>query len=355
VVTVDESTFQVRAIPTPDADAIRADVLVYNQRVKDAQALLDSTLRDDPNNALAHETMGYLKFRQGDLEAARNWYCEAVKLDSQSYLAHYYYAAMSMSSTGAGQDPDIESSLRTCMKLNPGFAPAYDELAMYYSRDLAKANEAHNLNIQAISLEPDNLNYRLNAATVLMNEQRPTDAVAVLKAALRVAKTPEQIASVQTTIEKIEQYNAAVERSHQAEKAASAQNASTIITDTRTMTITSSDGRKVILRPDPAQQTPKYPTEPPTGPRHTARGVLRDVHCSYPTVLTFSVNQAGKAPAVSLYRNDFNQIEFTAANFAPKGDLNPCTDIEGMKAKVGYAEVSDKAIAGQILSVELSK
>src|SRR5580698_3151044 len=64
---VDESSFRVRAISTPDADAIRADVLVYNQRINDAQALLDSTLRDDPNNALAHETMGYLKFREGDM------------------------------------------------------------------------------------------------------------------------------------------------------------------------------------------------------------------------------------------------------------------------------------------------
>jgi hypothetical protein len=42
-------------------------------------------------------------------------------------------------------------------------------------------------------------------------------------------------------------------------------------------------------------------------------------------------------------------------NFTPKGDLNPCTDIEGLKAKVEYAEVSDKSIAGQIVSVELSK
>jgi tetratricopeptide (TPR) repeat protein len=145
VVTVDQSTFQVRALSTPDADAIRADVLVYNQRTKDAQALIDSTLRDDPNNALAHETMGYLKFREGDMQAAGKWYGEAVKLDSQSYLAHYYYAAMSMQSSGAGQDAEIESSLRTCMKLNPGFAPAYDALAMYYSRDAAKANEAHRL------------------------------------------------------------------------------------------------------------------------------------------------------------------------------------------------------------------
>jgi hypothetical protein len=32
-----------------------------------------------------------------------------------------------------------------------------------------------------------------------------------------------------------------------------------------------------------------------------------------------------------------------------------CTDIEGLKAKVQYAEVSDKSVAGQIVSVELSK
>ena len=353
VVTVDESAFQVRALSTPDADDIRADVLVYNQRIKDAQALIDSTLRDDPNNALAHETMGYLKFREGDMLAARQWYGEAIKLDSQSYLAHYYYAAMSMQSLGADQDPEIETSLRACIKLNPDFAPAYDALAMYYSRDAAKAKEAHLLNIQAISLEPDNLNFRLNAAAVLMNEHRYTDALAVLKAASRVAKTPEQVASVQSRIDQIEQYNAAVEQRRLAEQTARTQTVSTIITDTRTMTTTGKDGRPVIIRSDAAQQTPKYPTEAPTGPHHTARGILRSVHCSYPTVLTLSVDQSGKA--VSLYRNDFNQIEFSATNFTPKGDLNPCTDIEGMKAKVAYAEVSDKSIAGQILSVELTK
>jgi len=114
VVTADESTFQVREIPTPDADAIRADVLVYNRRTKDAQALLDSTLRDDPKNALAHETMGYLKFREGDIQSARKWYGEAVQLDSQSYLAHYYYATMSMNAQATTRN----------RKLNPAFAPA---------------------------------------------------------------------------------------------------------------------------------------------------------------------------------------------------------------------------------------
>jgi len=158
-VAVDESAFQFRSIPSTDADAIRADVLVYNQRTRDAQALLDSVLRDDPKNALAHETMGYLKFREGDIQAARKWYGEAVKLDSQSYLANYYYGAMSLGPASQGEDPDIESSLRTCIKLNPGFAPAYDALARYYMRDPAKSNEAHILNVRAIILEPDNIGY----------------------------------------------------------------------------------------------------------------------------------------------------------------------------------------------------
>ena len=79
------------------------------------------------------------------------------------------------------------------------------------------------------------------------------------------------------------------------------------------------------------------------------------MHCGYPSVLTLRIDPASDGKPVSLYRNDFNQIEFTAANFTPKSDLNPCTDIQGLKAKVQYAEVSDKSVAGQIISVELSK
>jgi tetratricopeptide (TPR) repeat protein len=352
-VTVDESTFQTRVIPATDADAIRADVLAYNERPKDAQALINAVLRDDPKNAIAHETMGYLKFREGDKEAAKKWYGEAVKLDSQSYLAHYYYAAMSMGPSADGHDPEIESSLRTCMKLNPDFAPAYDALAMYYRDDPKKLAEAHSLNIHAISLEPDNINYRLNAVDVLMNNQRYDDALAVLKAAAHVARTPGQVSTIQNRIGQIEQYQTAVAQNHPPQTGADTRPASTIVTDTRTNTIVSSDGRTFVIKS--SGDAPKYPTGEPTGLRHTLRGTLRRVHCGYPSVLTLTVEPSGKGQAVSLYRNDFRQIEFTAADFTPKSDLNPCTDIEGLKAKVQYSEVSDKSVAGQILSVELSK
>jgi hypothetical protein len=70
-------------------------------------------------------------------------------------------------------------------------------------------------------------------------------------------------------------------------------------------------------------------------------------------VMTLSVVDG--AMAVSVYSNNYRHIEFSAANFTPQGTMDPCTMIEGMKARVVYAEVSDKSIAGQILSVELTK
>jgi len=53
---------------------MRADVLLYTRRTNEARALVDAVLRDDPQVALAHETMGNLHYRAGDLEGAKKWY-----------------------------------------------------------------------------------------------------------------------------------------------------------------------------------------------------------------------------------------------------------------------------------------
>ena len=122
---IDDSTFKVRALTAPQANALRADFLAYNQRFADAKSLLDQTLKDDPNNVSAHETMGFLEFRQGHLQEAQDWYSRAVKLDSQNYLAHYYNAAIAMmEGRSSANDPQVETSLRTSIRLNPAFAPS---------------------------------------------------------------------------------------------------------------------------------------------------------------------------------------------------------------------------------------
>ena len=84
-----------------------------------------------------------------------------------------------------------------------------------------------------------------------------------------------------------------------------------------------------------------------------AQGVIKDVHCTPPSQLELKV--AGDGKGLSLYSNNYFKIAFSAANYAPDGDLNPCSDLEGKKARVQYSETSNQSVDGQILSVELSK
>jgi tetratricopeptide (TPR) repeat protein len=205
-----DATFAVRPISMAEADAVRADLLVYAGRTKDAQALDEEVLRNDPDNVLAHETMGYLRYREGDIAGAERWYERAVALDSDSYLAHYYYATMAMHGDDKAEDGKIESSLRAAIRLSPEFAPAYDELAMFFAMRHRDLDEAHALSQRAVELEPGRLAYRLNFAQVLAEQRQFADALEVLQAAMRLAKTPLEVQAVTIRVTAVERYQTAM-------------------------------------------------------------------------------------------------------------------------------------------------
>ena len=337
---IDPSSFQVKALKLPQANAFRADLLAYNQRTQEARALLDTVLRDDPNNTLAHETMGFLSFRAGDLASAQNWYQQAVQLDSQSYLAHYYFAAIAMQSAGNDNDAAVEASLREAIKLNSSFAPAYDRLAVFYGARHKQLDEAYRLSLRAILLDPAMVGYRINAANILVQENQYQSAINVLTAATKVARTPEETAAVQN---RIREFTDDQVRHQEAAKANQQIATTTPVSATDAATHNSGVGAL----------SPKHPAAPATGPKHTVTGIIRAVQCSYPAVIEFKVETAGKS--VDLYSDNYFKVDFTTTNFTPKGKLHPCSDLEGFTALVKYAEVSDKTVDGQIASVELRK
>jgi tetratricopeptide (TPR) repeat protein len=335
--SIDEKSYTSKVLAAADADAARADVLVSVGRNQDARNLLDSVLKADPDNVAARETMGMLAVRDHDIPEARKWYSEAVKLDSHSYLAHYYFAQISMMQHGSDEDDAIESSLKQAIQLNPAFAPAYNELAMFYGMRHRNLDEANQLIVKAVKLDPSQLVYRMNGANLLMMSGNYDSARKVLTICMKLAKSPSQEAMVQSRLDQIQQMQSTM-----------SQRSPVVSVDTD-----ADHSPKVIDVVKDEPPAPKHPTEPPTGTKHFAEGIVRGASCSYPSTLEFRVEGAGKA--ISLYANDYFKISLSAVGFTPEGSMNPCSDFEGKKVRVQYAEVSDKTIDGQVIAIELHK
>jgi cytochrome c-type biogenesis protein CcmH/NrfG len=343
-----EASYQAVPITAADADAYRAQVLVDVNRLTDADALLQTVLASDPKDAPAHASMGYLKMRQGDLEASKKWYGEAAQLDPTDAMAAFQYAQMCLRTNDHQHDTEVEADLKNVIKLMPNDPRAYDALANYYASRHENLAEAHAMSVQAVSLDPGNLAYRVNAANVLAADQQMDNAINVLKAAKAYAHSPDEMSMIDDRISSMESFQAMVERNKANNEAAKKE------AEAQPSRNSGGGDLKVITTAQDEPQEHVYPAGPPNGAKHLVSGVIRDVSCTYPTVLTLNLEQAGKK--IPLYTNNYFKVEFRTANFVPKDAISPCKDIEGMKAKVRYAEVSsDPTVVGQMVSIELSK
>jgi tetratricopeptide (TPR) repeat protein len=339
--SIDESSFKVTTLTPADADAVKADVLAYVGRGDDARALLESVLKEDPNSQRAHETMGYLEYHAQHFNEARRWFGEAVAADNEDFLAHFYYATLCMSEPGTCSDHEIENNLHTAIQLNSRFAPAYDRMAAFYAMKRENLDEARRMSIWAVQLDPSIVYYRMNAASVLIAMERYSDAIAVLQAAARVAHSPSDTAMVQRRLDDIERMKAQNAQVQAYARVQADANADTV------MNAQPADSGGVDV-------SPKHPTEPATGTRHIANGVIRQVACSYPSALEFRV-QSTTGKTLALFSNDFFKIQLTVVGLKAGDSMNPCTDFEGKNAQVQYVESSDKSVDGQVVAVELRK
>jgi len=338
---LDSSAFKSESMTPSQADALRADFLAYNRRTQEARTLLDHVLQEDPKNVSAHETMGFLEFQQGHREEAKKWYAEAVGLDSQSYLAHYYFAVMSMQeSLDASASAQVENSLRQAIKLNPSFAPSFDRLAVLLGRQRRNLDEAHMMGLTAVSLEPENVSYRVNVAIILTEMGQGKNAADVLRNAAKLAKTPEENEFVTQALIHAQDF------SHN-------QTA-----DAEGRRQRSEEDDVSDEEPASPSNSSDMPTPPhlshrdfvPNGPHHFVTGIIQSVHCDASNLdLVVKAN----AQVVNLHSDNYYRIQFSTLGFQPKGDLNPCAQLSGRPAKIEYQESADKSQTPRLLSVEL--
>jgi hypothetical protein len=235
----------------------------------------------------------------------------------------------------ATEDAQVESSLRASIKLNPGFAPSYDRLAVFLAMRHRNLDEARLMALSAVQLEPGNLDYRMNTANVLLQMDRGKDAVVVIRNAMHLAKSPQETAMAENFLQHAEEYAQAQEQNRLYSEQAKAG--------------TAVEATSHVAEADVAKSA--VPEEPlPSGPHHFVVGVLKNVRCNT-AAMDLNVVSGGKT--LGLHANNYFKVQYSALNVTLKGNLNPCTDLEGRPAKVEYTDPASKGAAAAVVAIEI--
>lgn len=207
---IDENGFQVRGLTDAESLAIRADFIAHDNHYSEAQPMLGEALKLDPKLSAACESMSFISLQQHKLDEAAKWAEQAVALNPQSYWGNYYYA-MSLLRSHSNDDESIakaQVSLRTVVKINPGFAPAYDMLAYALGLPGPQQNlkEAYSMTLWAVQCEPGNVQYRLRGVQLHEQMGDADNAVRSATFATKMARTPEEQKAAAEALESAQKF-----------------------------------------------------------------------------------------------------------------------------------------------------
>jgi hypothetical protein len=84
-----------------------------------------------------------------------------------------------------------------------------------------------------------------------------------------------------------------------------------------------------------------------------AEGTIKDARCSGRTTLEFTLDSS--TGVMHLYSDEYLKIPYNALNFTPQGVLNPCTDIQGLHARVAYHPAKSQPNQGEVVEIGLMR
>lgn len=290
LVKVDDSEFEVESIEAIEAEAVQADFLACSGRFEEARALVDHILKQDPDNVPAKSTAALLE----SAEAAKR-----------------------------------ERELRKAIQLDPASATAYNQLAEFLWSRGRSLEEAKRFASTAVSLDANNVGYRINLSNILLSMGEAGSAIETLRAAAMVAKTPEEGAAVDQRL-----------------KDALAYASSLVAEEKISQEKTTNSGNETK---EPAHSNNRGFV--PGGPHRSVVGVLKIVRCDPPTI---DLTVTSPPHTVALHSENYYQIQFTSL-FTLTRDLKPCSDLENRSAKVDYVESADDNHTPHITAIELHK
>ena len=356
---IDEAAFPMRALSPAESAALRGDFYVRTRRPQEARALLEEAIRLDPQNALAHESIGLLHLWQNDVDAASEWFDKAARFDSQSYMALYFSAMMGVRrNLASGNTDEIEARLTRVIQLNPQFAPAHSTLASLYTFREETRDKALVHAKRAMELEPGVLAHRINLASVLLRMERMDEAIAMARSAQDSAASPEELQMVSAFLTNAERYKeslaarAAWDAGQARRQNAVAEEPEPEPTDPATPPpLQRRVSKTVVTGPPvnpPKQEIVSLPATPANG--ILAEGLAAVVTCAPPSVLAVTLDFGGIT--IKLAAEDRSKVQFSRKGGDLPAGFNPCTGLRGKQVAIAYIAKAGDGV-GQIISIEV--
>jgi len=213
----------MKATPLTDAAAqgYLGDLLLHIHRLNDAEARLQQALALDPKLTMAEASLGILRARQGRFEEAKNTLQEAVKGDSNNYLAHYYYAyalsreGMDANNLVRGYESETAATMRTelrkAIELSPTFPESYRLLAFVNMVTDEQLDDSINLLKRALVLSPGRQDVALDLAQIYLRQEKLDLARETLEP-LRNAKDRQLHMQAESLLNSIKNYEEQIAR-----------------------------------------------------------------------------------------------------------------------------------------------
>ncbi len=106
-----------------------ATIELQQGKLDDAEKHIKTALAASPDDAYNLSTMGYLKFRQEKYDEALNYLSHAAKVQPDNPEIQNY---LGLTLVQLGQRKSAENALRRAIELAPNYAPAHNNLAVFY-------------------------------------------------------------------------------------------------------------------------------------------------------------------------------------------------------------------------------
>jgi tetratricopeptide (TPR) repeat protein len=366
-----DTSAQATPLTEAEAQAYLGDLLLHSYR-KDAYLYLQKALQLDPNLGMAHASLGMAYFREGKVAEARASLERALALNSQNYLAHYYYAyTLSRLAPGGPSvtyTPELSANIREHLQkaiaLRPDFPESYNLLAFVSLATGENLQEAISSLKQILSASPGRHDF---AFTLAQLYARTGDYKTARQMLEQISKSDAEDHLRQASemmlkqVQSMEESNASFE---EAKKFAAANSnrvpgVVTVTSDSSLGPVSSSAAPPSAAPPASAAPTPaadqsaylrEVLREPGEGETQLQATLLR-IECDAKGI--FFVVQTG-AGLLRLRAATFDDVEITTYDTSVKGEITCGERKPANSVVIAYVPNTDKRIKadGIIKSIE---